>query len=208
MRKLQQRVGEAEPIEDVHDRRVDAVAAEVAVEVRVRLEQDDGNVLSCEQEGEHRACGSRADHAAGGVADGCDLAGRTRVGQEALQRASDAVRAFHHQQMARAVDQLEPAEPGDVLAEAARPARAEVRVVGAPQQQGGMVEPAQPVKHIEGRALVGGVHLAAQEPSCLRAPPPVGQVGRDVAAEQLVGQRGAITHGGAQRKCAAQHRWP
>src|SRR5215216_555175 len=50
MAQLQQPLGEAQLIHDLHDRRVDGVATELAVEVQVRLEQRDVDAISRQQQ--------------------------------------------------------------------------------------------------------------------------------------------------------------
>jgi hypothetical protein len=73
--RRQQPVGDADGVQDLQDGRVHRVAAEVAVEVAVGLEQDDADPLAGQEQGEHRAGGARAHDAAGRQAH---VAGRRR----------------------------------------------------------------------------------------------------------------------------------
>jgi hypothetical protein len=66
VRQLQEVVEEAELTHDIQGGWMNGVAAKVAQEVGVLLEHDDVDTRTREQEAEHEAAGSTADHAAPG----------------------------------------------------------------------------------------------------------------------------------------------
>jgi hypothetical protein len=77
-----------------------------------------------------------------------------------------------------------------------------VRIVDRPDQQRRVVEAPEPGNDLERGPVVGGVELAGKEALRLGAAVTVGQVGGDIAVQQLVGEHASIVHrlGGAQRE--------
>jgi hypothetical protein len=73
--------------------------------------------------------------------------------------------------------------------------RAEVRILGGPDQQRGVVEAPEAVEQGEGDAVVVGIELAGEKALGLGAAVAVGEVGSYVAVEQLVGERAAVVDG-------------
>src|SRR3712207_1635130 len=70
---LQQPLGEAELVHDLHDRRVQRITPELAVEVRVRLEQRHVDTRSCQQQRHNGPTGPTADHTTGRAPHTADL---------------------------------------------------------------------------------------------------------------------------------------
>jgi len=70
VRELLDLFGEAELIQQHHDRWIDAVAAEVAIEVLPRLQQGDRDSCASEEQSQHQAAGAASHHATGRVCDG------------------------------------------------------------------------------------------------------------------------------------------
>src|SRR5262249_53183789 len=89
-----------------------------------------------------------------------------------------------------------PTVPG-MSAQPLGPLRAEVRVVAAPDDQGGVGEAAQSRDRGGGAPLVGGVELAGEEAPGLGAAMPVGEVGLQVAVEEFAGEHAGVVDGPA-----------
>jgi hypothetical protein len=53
VRQLEEPVRQAQLVQQLERGRMDGVAAEIAVEVAVRLQQGDGHAATCQQEGQH-----------------------------------------------------------------------------------------------------------------------------------------------------------
>jgi hypothetical protein len=81
---------------------------------------------------------------------------------------------------------------GDVGAQPLGPLGSKVRVVAAPDEQGGVVEASQARQCGQGVPLVGGVELAGEEAPGLGASLPVSEVGLDVAVQELGGEHGRV----------------
>ncbi len=69
--QLEQALGEPQLIQELQHRGVQGVAAKVALEVGVALQQNDRNALAGEQEREHRAARATPDDAAGRLPHAC-----------------------------------------------------------------------------------------------------------------------------------------
>jgi len=60
------------------------------------------------------------------------------------------------------VDELEAHHAGDIRLQSFAPFWAEVRIVGGPQQERGMIEASEPVEQLERRLVVRGVECPAR----------------------------------------------
>ena len=97
-------------------------------------------------------------------------------GEEAADEGDKLFGLFFHEQVPGGREQVEAHSSGDVGAQALGPLRPEVRVIAAPDDQGGVGEATQSRDRGGGGLLVGGVELSGEEASGLGAAAPVGQV--------------------------------
>ena len=91
------------------------------------------------------------------------------------------------------MDELEAHHSLDIRLQSFAPFWAEVRIVGGPQQERGMIEASEPVEQLERRLVVRGVELPSEEPPRFGAAIPVAEVRADVAIEQLGCQHATVT---------------
>ena len=121
-------------------------------------------------------------------------------------RLANLGRALLHEQVPGVWEELEADGAGQVVAEALGPAGPEVRVVGSPQDQGRVVEAAQPVDDLGGPAVVGGIELAGQEPRRLGPAVGIGEVGPPVPVDELVVEHLSVLDRLAQAEDQTQDR--
>jgi hypothetical protein len=97
----------------------------------------------------------------GRIGEGIEAA-EASVEEELADQLDDRVRALFHEQVAAVGEVLEPGGAQNVRQEPFTPLRAEVRILGRPDQQRGVVKASQSVEELEGDAVVLCVELAGE----------------------------------------------